>query len=177
MDEKLQFQQASGERLEPTLELRERDSKRLWLFVLAGLCAVYLISIFYTPAPARADGSYFTFCGFKNFTGMPCPGCGLTHSFCAIGKGELGSAFAYNLLGPPLFLLSLLVCMKAVCVLGEWRGPVRLFDRVTARLNPIRVTVVTFLVFGLARILYLLLYDPATVEQAPLARWLLRIAG
>jgi hypothetical protein len=175
MDERLHLEQASAGPSVPAPA--ERDSKRLWLLALAGLLAVYLFSIFYTPTPVRADGSYFTICGFKNLTGLPCPGCGLTHSFCAIGKGDLASAFAYNLLGPPLFLLSLFACVKAACVLGGWGGPLRVFDRVTARFNLIRATVLAFLVFGAARILYLLIFHPAAVGQSPLARWLSRIAG
>src|SRR5215475_10096556 len=88
-------------------------SRKLAWFAFVMLAAVFLISIIYHPA----GGDYFTICGFKNATGLPCPGCGLTHSFCAFGKGQLLSAFAWNLLGPPLFVLFALVWIRALCVL------------------------------------------------------------
>src|SRR6266498_299329 len=89
-----------------------RPSKRLAVFGVAGLLAVFLASALFRP-PA---GDYFTVCGFKNFTGLPCPGCGLTHSFCALGKGEINEAFGFNALGPPLFLVFVLLWIRSACV-------------------------------------------------------------
>ena len=68
------------EKIEPTGV--EQPSKRLAVFGLVGLFAVFLASVLFRPPV----GEYFTVCGFKNLTGLPCPGCGLTHSFCEIGK-------------------------------------------------------------------------------------------
>lgn len=36
----------------------------------------------------------------------------MTHSFCALGKGNLTMAFRYNLLGPEVFLLLALIWLK-----------------------------------------------------------------
>src|SRR5215471_21327843 len=85
---------------ENTGVLEEEPSKKLAIFAFAGLLAVFVTSILLRP-PAT---EYFTLCGFKNLTGLPCPGCGLTHSFCALAKGDIGSAIGFNLLGPFLFL-------------------------------------------------------------------------
>jgi len=38
-------------------------------------------------------------CPFRATTGLPCPGCGLTHAFCAIGHGDFVQAWAYNPFG------------------------------------------------------------------------------
>lgn len=60
-----------------------------------------------------------TVCLLKLTTGLDCPGCGLTHSFCALGKGNLTMAFRYNLLGPAVFLLLVLIWIKlALDLLG-----------------------------------------------------------
>ncbi|HEY9232631.1 MAG TPA: DUF2752 domain-containing protein, partial [Blastocatellia bacterium] len=54
-------------------------SRSLAWLVMLGLAGVFIVSVIYHPS----EGNYFTVCGFKNMTGLPCPGCGLTHSFCA----------------------------------------------------------------------------------------------
>ncbi|WP_235526419.1 DUF2752 domain-containing protein [Nostoc piscinale] len=45
----------------------------------------------------------FLVCPIRHLTGIPCPTCGMTRSFMAIGRGNLNQAFAENLFGPILF--------------------------------------------------------------------------
>jgi hypothetical protein len=52
-------------------------------------------------------------CPFKAVTGLPCPGCGITHAFLALGRLDLAGAWAAN---PLVFPLSVLV---ALCALGR----------------------------------------------------------
>jgi hypothetical protein len=44
-------------------------------------------------------------CLFNSLTGYPCPFCGLSRSFMAIGHGDFKTAWRYNLLGVPLYVL------------------------------------------------------------------------
>lgn len=134
-----------------------RYSRRLSIITAVGLGAVFAASLLYTPSGYRPDGSYFTICMFKNVTGLPCPGCGLTHSFCSIGKGDLASAFSYNQLGPVLFLFLLVLWVRSICVLAGWDKPVLAYDRVASRVNLGLLMGVAFVLFGLGRILVLLL--------------------
>src|SRR6266436_5441192 len=89
-----------------------QPSKRLVVLTLVGLSAVFLVSALLKPS----SGDYFTVCGFKNLTGLPCPGCGLTHSFCALARGSIGEAFEFNLLGPLLYVVLALVWIRSACV-------------------------------------------------------------
>lgn len=64
-------------------------------------------------------------CGFRNITGMPCPGCGLTHAFLGLGHGDLDAAISYHALSPPLFVLGLIWLAREIAVLaGLRRWPV-----------------------------------------------------
>src|SRR6202040_3378607 len=103
----------------------------------------FLLSVVLKP-PA---GDYFTVCGFKNFTGLPCPGCGLTHSFCALAKGDVFDAFSFNLLGPPLFVILVFVWIRSLSALLNRVGVVQLLDRAARRLDITRVLAISFAVY------------------------------
>jgi hypothetical protein len=148
-----------------------QPSKPLAMFGVAGLFAVFLISALFTPA----TGDYFTVCGFKNFTGLPCPGCGLTHSFCALAKADVTNAFAFNLLGPPLFLALIFLWVRSACVLLNRFSLVDAFARITRRFNLVKAFAIAFAVYGIARIVYLLVVHPMSFTESPISRLLARI--
>lgn len=119
------------------------------ILVLIG--AVLLTSLLWTPL----DEPKITVCGFKTFTGMPCPGCGLTRSFCSMGKAKVWKAFEFNLLGPPLYLLAGYFWLAALLKLC---GRPALMTRGLSLLHSryfFRVTTATFFCFWIGRILYL----------------------
>ncbi len=145
-------------------------SKRLALFALVGLTAVFIVSVLLKPS----TGEYFTVCGFKNLTGLPCPGCGLTHSFCALAKGSVGEAFEFNLLGPFLYAVLVLVWVRSACVLFNREKAVRVFDRIAERLNIVRAFAYAFVVYGTARIVYLLAFQSSAYQESPLSRLIAR---
>jgi uncharacterized protein DUF2752 len=155
----------------------ERPSKRVAALVLGGLALVFLMSFLYEPAPVGPDRQYFTLCAFKNFTGLPCPGCGLTHSFCAIGKADLGQALSFNLLGPPLFLFAALMWLRSAFVVAGWTHRACAIDRAVARFKPVRTFAIAFLVFGVGRIAYLFIYEPWAVRNCPLVKMFALLAG
>ncbi|PIU19970.1 MAG: hypothetical protein COT18_04715 [Elusimicrobia bacterium CG08_land_8_20_14_0_20_59_10] len=47
-------------------------------------------------------------CFFRALTGLPCPGCGMTHAFLALGRLDFAGAFAHNPLVFPLAALLML---------------------------------------------------------------------
>lgn len=68
------------------------------IFIFFGV--VLLTSYFYQ---AQANPKV-SLCIFYNLTQVPCPGCGLTRSFCSIAKGKLIDSFYFHGLGPIMFL-------------------------------------------------------------------------
>lgn len=67
------------------------------LFSAAGVLAVSFLYI-----PGRMPP--ISRCLFSEVTGIPCPLCGMTHSFCAMARGRLIAAFAFHPVGPILFV-------------------------------------------------------------------------
>ena len=155
--------------------LASRSSKTLAGFALIILSGVFVTSVIFNPSGYFSTEPYFTICGFKNFTGLPCPGCGLTHSFCAFGKGDLLAAFRFNLLGPPLFLTFALVWLRAACVLLSKYKPVVAFDRMAERSHLIKSFLFAFAVFGLSRIIYLAIFYPQLMHDSPMLKLVARL--
>ena len=148
-----------------------RPSRLLALYALLMLTGVFVVSVWLNPP----GGDYFTVCGFKNLTGLPCPGCGLTHSFCAIGKGHLLAAFGFNLLGPVLFLVFGLVWFRSAGVLLNKGDVVAKLDQWMERVRLVRRMTMAFLVFGAGRIVYLLVFYPEAWHASPLMKWIARV--
>lgn len=55
-------------------------------------------------------------CAFRRTTGYPCPGCGLTRSWVALGRGDLASSLAYHRLGWLVMLWTALQVLRH----GSW---------------------------------------------------------
>jgi hypothetical protein len=145
-----------------------RPSKRAALIVASALAGVFAFSAVFSPP----EGDYPTICGLKAFAGIPCPACGLTHSFCSIGKGEIIAGFEYNLLGPFLFINSVILLVRSVCVLAGWSRAAWRLDGIVTERRTIRFIVWAFLVFGGARVAYLLISGTGGWKDAPLAKWI-----
>ena len=53
-------------------------------------------------------------CIFKTLFDISCPGCGLTRSFRAIFNLDFYSAFKYNILGIPLFIIGIITSFSLI---------------------------------------------------------------
>jgi len=62
----------------------------------------------------------FDICTFHRFTGLPCPGCGLTRAFCAISHGDFAAAWRFNPFG---FLFYAGVLAVPVWAAWKWQKP------------------------------------------------------
>ncbi len=75
---------------------------------LVVLCLIGLASILVEPS----DNGPFTVCLFKNITGLPCAGCGLTRACVYLGHGEIEKAAQLNPLVFPLVSLLIVQFVK-----------------------------------------------------------------
>ena len=66
----------------------------------AGMLAVLVASFIYESSPLADE----VLCVFRRTLGLPCPGCGLTRSFCAMARLDIVGAFGFHLAGPWLWL-------------------------------------------------------------------------
>jgi hypothetical protein len=150
-----------------------RPSRRTALLTAVILAAMFVASAIYAPP----GGNYYTICGFKNLTGLPCPGCGLTHSFCSLGKGHFAAGFEYNTLGPVLFLYAILLFARSAFVLVRFDRAAFSLDKVVAASRTIRMLVLLFVVYGVVRVGYLLISGSGTIQGTPIGRLWVMIFG
>jgi hypothetical protein len=79
-------------------------NQRFKRWAALGLCSAPIVGSFFYRYGYRLS---FFGCPLRLLTGIPCPTCGMTHSFVAIAQGNLDAAIKYHLFGPALFLLFL----------------------------------------------------------------------
>jgi hypothetical protein len=108
---------------------RLRSVPRAEAAAFAVITAILVASVLWYPA----DDGGFVICVFRRTTGLPCPGCGLTRSFCAIAKGHVERGFAYHWLGPALFLVAGVYWVRGAALLAGFRGAVARFDETVVR--------------------------------------------
>ena len=54
-----------------------------------------------------------TICMLRRVTGMPCPTCGVTRSFQALGQGDVAASVRFHPLGPLYALMLLVVLVRS----------------------------------------------------------------
>jgi len=94
----------------------------------------------------------------------------LTHSFCALAKGRLASAFSYNALGPVIFLLAVGFWLRSAAVLLGKTRPVVAFDRVARSVRLARLLLLGLGFYGLGRIVYIVAFQPQLIGSGSLLK-------
>jgi hypothetical protein len=92
------------------------SNKEIWPHIVVLLaCSGILAGAWLLTPPDERGGNIQLFginlpnvCSFQRHTGLPCPGCGLTHSLTEIMHGRISKGFDYHSLGLPTFVYIML---------------------------------------------------------------------
>jgi len=131
----------------------------IWSALAFAALSVVAIARWLEPDP-RGLGTHVQLglppCPFHALTGLPCPTCGLTTSFAYMARLQITSSVAAHPLGAPLFALTSIAVVVAVC------GSIRAWplESTLSRLRITRVAVIIAIsaaLSWLARLLALLL--------------------
>jgi len=117
-------------------------------FVLPLTSAVFAVSALWSPT----DLPGFVFCPFRALTGLPCPGCGMTRAFCAIGHGDFASAIGFNPLAPFVFAGALLLWAHALATLLKLDTARAAIERLRPTQRATRVMLAVTLVWWAVRL-------------------------
>ena len=116
--------------------------------MLLGLSAMFVTSVLWHPP----DNPKIDLCLFHALTGYPCPGCGMTRAFCALGHGELRRAIGFNALSPILFLCAIVIWMSAMATVLNLRGACSFFARLRPGESFSKTVFILVLVWWVARL-------------------------
>jgi uncharacterized protein DUF2752 len=121
---------------------RMRSAAQGELVAFLVLSGILVASVLWHPL----DEGGFVICPFRRATGLPCPGCGLTRSFCAIAKGHVERGFEFHSLGPALFIVLCVYWLRSVAFLAGSQRAVDRFDETVRRWRLMRAGVLALLV-------------------------------
>lgn len=120
-----------------------------WFWALCTVIGAILV-----PAPTPGATTVLglpKLCLFRNITGIPCPGCGMTRSLIATGHLHFEDAVVFHPLGPPVLLLLIVYSMMSILRLLK-RGTVDLDHKQIPGIVPILLAL-SFATVWLARLL------------------------
>ena len=124
------------------------SARRRASIMLLGLSATFVTSVLWHPP----DNPKIDLCLFHALTGYPCPGCGMTRAFCALGHGELRRAIGFNALSPILFLCAIVIWMSALATVLNLHGARSFFARLRPGESLSKMVFLLVLVWWVARV-------------------------
>lgn len=80
--------------------------------VLRGLAGAGVLLVSFAWVPSGLSG--LRVCWFRRLTELPCPGCGLTRSFCAISHGQFAEAWSQNPFGYVFYAVAVLLLVETL---------------------------------------------------------------
>jgi hypothetical protein len=96
-------------RLLQSLQMRSRAT-HCGAGTILSISAAFVLLLSVTVSPTKLPQTVV--CGFRWLTALPCPFCGLTRAFVAIGHGDLQHAWRFNPFSFPLYALAVCVALR-----------------------------------------------------------------
>ncbi|MBD2593958.1 DUF2752 domain-containing protein [Nostoc spongiaeforme FACHB-130] len=118
----------------------------------------------------------FLVCPIRHLTGIPCPTCGMTRSFMAIGRGDLNQALTENLFGPILFASFVIAIVHVTLELLTRQQITTLYCQLL-RLKKVQILfLLTVLIYHTFRLYHISQTGELYIvfSQSPLGQWLFR---
>jgi hypothetical protein len=94
------------------------ERRAVWMRCVVATAASIVLAASWIYAPWSQSGPVL--CPLRLLTGIPCPSCGLTRSFCAAAHGDFSAAFGFHVIGPILFAATAIAI--PLCILEVVRG-------------------------------------------------------
>ncbi|MFB3894754.1 MAG: DUF2752 domain-containing protein [bacterium] len=132
---------------------------RVQSWIVFGILSVFLLVAFVW----QPSDNGMTLCYFRNITGLPCPGCGITRSLCAMAKGNIFRSFEYHIFGPLVFLIAIGFWIRSIFELIYRKTVIILLpERIKRKLIP--AFIICLCLFWIARIGYTLSHQTPDSE-------------
>lgn len=106
--------------------------------IILTACFCLLIGVFVLSPPEVESGQIALgrltlpgVCIFKNLTGLPCPGCGLTRSMTAAIRGNVSQSWMFHRLGlmTTIYILLQFLLNLMILTVSTWRGHLQKIGR------------------------------------------------
>jgi hypothetical protein len=107
-----------------------RSDRLVHALVAAAMAAVFVASFCSIDRvrfrePLAGQEGPVALCLLRHLTGIPCPTCGMTRSFCCMSRGEFAEAALFHPLGPVIYAMLAVVFVRSagIALLGRtWLG-------------------------------------------------------
>ena len=135
------------------------NKKRKSIFLI--LLSILILLVIFFSLTFLITPPYYATCLFKNITGYPCPGCGLTEifHFFAISHLKFKQAFELNPFGFIFYLIFLLAFSGIIFQLFELRKGKIIFSHSFLEKYALRIILIIFIalfIFGITRIILIM---------------------
>jgi len=114
-----------------------------------GIAPLLLLLAFVTPRPVQGGKSLLglpDLCLFRNLTGYPCPGCGITRAVVCLAHGQFAEALRFHPLAPIAFGFLIAATLQHLPLPARLRLPSRLW---TPRLQTLCYSTLVALLLGI----------------------------
>lgn len=129
----------------------ELDRRQVRIRILGAVACLSVLIVSYVYAPYKQSGPVL--CPLRLFSGLPCPGCGLTRAFCSITHGHLVAAVRFHAFSPLVFL-GFLVAIIVLPLEAFRRRRLRFLNRILFSPTVAQCLLVSLITYHVIRLIY-----------------------